>query len=70
MYCTPIVKVAAARKAHRCTWCGQDIEAGQPYERWASYDDAAFQNKMHPECAEACGDKYYLPFDNDRPVAA
>lgn len=53
MFCAPPVKVRAARKPHRCTWCGEVIEVGQPYERWMSVDDFMQTNKAHPECVIA-----------------
>ena len=50
MYCTP-AEQRKARVSHRCTNCGEAIEVGTEYVRWASYDDGkCFTNKMHPEC--------------------
>ena len=73
MYCTPEKKVTA-RKAHRCTYCGQAIEVGTTYLTWASVDGKWYSNKMHPECLDDArewghaGDFEYTPFDNDRPT--
>ena len=72
MFSTPVLR-RTARIDHRCTNCGQPIEAGKPYERWASFDDAAFTNKMHPECFESLvygadgGQFEYTPFSGERP---
>ena len=52
MFHTP-PETLKARKPHRCTSCGEMIAPGESYARWASFDDAAFTNKMHPECLEA-----------------
>ncbi len=73
MYCTPVEK-PIARKMHQCTWCAQQIMPGERYQRWTSFDDSAFANKMHPECADACndectywGENEYQAFHNERP---
>lgn len=44
------IQTITAHKEHRCTNCGESIEVGQQYLRWASFDDSACTNKMHPEC--------------------
>jgi hypothetical protein len=74
MYCTP-TELRKARKPHRCTNCGEAIEQGEDYVRWASYDDGqCFTNKMHPECLESLQDDAdggqfeYMPYSGDRPV--
>lgn len=63
-----------ARKAHVCTWCGEDIGIGERYARWMSIDEKAYTNKMHIECTDACreyckwsDDGVYTPYDNERP---
>lgn len=74
MYCTPI-EIRKARREHVCTYCGEAIEIGTRYPRWASYDDGrAFTNKMHPECLDAAredayhdGSFEYTPYNSDRP---
>ena len=50
------IKTLAARKTHCCTNCGDAIAAGATYKRWASFDDGACTNKMHPECLTAMQD--------------
>lgn len=52
MYCTPR-QILKARKPHMCTSCGEEISKGSEYTRWASFDDGAYTNKMHPECYKA-----------------
>ena len=50
MYCTPS-ETRTARKQHRCTYCAEQIEAGEQYLRWMSVNDGkAATNKVHPEC--------------------
>lgn len=73
MYCTPTQK-QKARKQHRCTYCGQIINIGEEYARWASYEDGtSAQNKMHPECLESLqaeaenGVFEYTPYSGERP---
>ena len=70
-------ELVKARKKHRCTWCGQHIEPGEEYAKWASVDDSWFTNKMHVECLGALhdeiregGDNEYIPYDNERPLSA
>lgn len=47
-------EVKAARKTHRCNWCNEDIEAGQPYVRQRNKDGAdVWTWKAHPECYAA-----------------
>ena len=66
-------ELVRARKEHQCTYCAEDILAGEKYWRWLSVDTEAFSNKMHPECWEdalagAVGGEFeYNPFSNDRP---
>jgi len=45
--------IAAARKEHNCSWCGELIEVGQPYN---SYRLEEMTVKMHPECYTALGE--------------
>lgn len=64
-----------ARKAHRCTWCGEAIERGATYEHQRVHYDGAWQeNRMHPECNDACntevaetGEREFMPHSNERP---
>jgi hypothetical protein len=53
MYSTRVCHVKAARKQHKCSWCAEKIEAGEPYAyyRWYGGDEPATV-KMHPECNE------------------
>lgn len=73
MYYTDTERVRA-RKVHQCTYCAEDILAGEHYYRWLSVDTQAFSNKMHPECWEDAlagaegGVFEYNPFSNDRPL--
>lgn len=48
-----VQRVKAARKPHRCYWCGERIEAGQPYLRWFSRSDGPYTTRVHPECEAA-----------------
>lgn len=48
--------VKAVRKAHVCDWCGEPIEAGQPTDYSAGFNDEEqvfWSSYMHPECAAA-----------------
>jgi hypothetical protein len=74
MFCGPTTG-RTARKAHRCTYCGETIEAGERYWTWSSIEDAPwFINKMHGECFDDAqewghaGSFEYIPFDNERPT--
>ncbi|MFJ3047016.1 hypothetical protein ACIPEN_14390 [Herbaspirillum chlorophenolicum] len=42
-----------AAKRHRCSWCWQNIAAGETYKRYRSFYDGAMTVKMHPECHRA-----------------
>lgn len=52
-----IQSVTKSRKQRRCDWCGEMIDAGQPYEsyRFATDGDAGTV-RMHPECLVASGE--------------
>jgi hypothetical protein len=72
-------QVRAARKAHRCIWCGQTIFPGDAY----TYERSIFEGEpqshhWHPECLEALREviRYEggepVPFDafnEERPTA-
>lgn len=50
-------KIAAARKRHACTWCGEAINVGDSYVRYRwFYEGDAGTNRMHPECDGACNE--------------
>jgi len=60
-----------ARKAHQCTYCAEEIDAGAEYvHQTGFYDGRWYTNKMHPECfADMCeGDGEFTPYSNDRPT--
>lgn len=50
----PIEHIKRARKRHVCEWCGEDIEPGQPYDRYRYYEEGEPPGtvKAHPECME------------------
>ena len=64
--------VKAARKQHKCIWCGQFILVGDPY----TYERSIFEGEpqshhWHPEClaalreaikAEGCGEYEFNPW--------
>ena len=62
-----------ARKAHRCTWCADPINAGDTYAHQTGvFDGRWYTSKMHPECFDdMCeqGDGEYTPYSNERPKA-
>ena len=72
-FCTEVVSVAA-RKAHRCTWCSEQIAVGEQHRTWRSVGNGQwFTNRMHPECESAMQDEYaewrepeYMPYQNAR----
>lgn len=46
-------QVKAARKVHRCIWCGQSIDVGEPY----TYERSIFEgdpqsHHWHQECLD------------------
>ncbi len=69
-------KVVAARKQHRCIWCGQAINVGEPYTYERSVYDGQMQtHHWHPECLPAAqaemrewNDEEFLPYEHERPV--
>lgn len=72
-------RVAAARKAHECSWCGEQIGVGESYTRyrWFRNGDAG-TCRMHPECLLAMRDAAndeggwidFMPGDNERPTTS
>lgn len=44
-------KVVKCRKPHRCGWCGEGINPGDPANyRSGKYEGDFFSDYMHPEC--------------------
>lgn len=67
----PVTQVA--KKPHRCSWCGDQIDAGEKYTRWRWFDDGdAGTIKMHQECNTAfdvdaqAGNNTFDLYDNER----
>ncbi|MDE2098651.1 MAG: hypothetical protein KGL39_15460 [Patescibacteria group bacterium] len=67
----------AARKDHRCSWCGHPIPKGARYVYSSGIWEGRFVvNKMHPECDVAAADDFresgegFTPYDNERPNRA
>lgn len=68
------VEIVVARKSHTCTWCGDAIPKGTPYQRQrAAYDGSAYSAAWHQECQKAWELEYhvyreeeFLPHENDR----
>lgn len=54
-----------ARKPHKCSSCGETIEKGQEYLRWAWFDEGSASTvKMHPECFDMhAGESYNGTFE-------
>lgn len=49
-------EIKAAKKQHRCDWCNEPIDVGQPYVRQRSVDGRdVYTWRAHPECYEAAG---------------
>ena len=49
--------VAKSRKVRQCTWCGEKINVGDPYEAYSFRDGGDFGRvTMHPECHKAMGE--------------
>jgi hypothetical protein len=46
--------VKRSRKWHRCSWCAEGIEVGQPYRAYRfAVDGETWTVHMHPECYSA-----------------
>lgn len=68
-------EVKAARKAHRCIWCGELINVGDPYLYERSIFDGRPQNHhWHGECSEASVTHFandgpeFTAYENERPT--
>ena len=69
-------EVKAAKKAHRCIWCGEAINVGEPYlyER-SIFDGNPQSHHWHGECSEdsvthfANDGPEFIPYENERPTA-
>jgi hypothetical protein len=64
-----------ARKAHRCSWCGQPIPVGEVYLRTRFvFEGYPGSNRFHLECDKAAADDYaecgegFMPYENQRPA--
>jgi hypothetical protein len=64
-----------ARKAHRCTWCGEHILVGEKYlRRRGICEDGPSTVKHHMECEEAAAADWkewgecYSMFEQQRPT--
>jgi hypothetical protein len=65
-YATP-TKVEHAKKAHKCSWCGEAIEVGSLYWRWFAVQDYADTLKFHPECYEVLPQgEEWKPYEHKR----
>lgn len=62
-------EVKACRKTHRCYWCGQHIEKGQPMTTISSIWEGDFSyTKLHPECHVALSLwQKEVPYDEEWP---
>ena len=68
--------VKKARKRHKCFWCGELIQLGEPYSYWGWASDGSVERiKVHPECdtvwQAACDDDFggvyiTIPYDHER----
>ena len=63
--------VRTTKKAHKCTYCGEPIPAGDTYcYQKGNYDGSWYESKMHAECFDdmcETGDGEYTPYCNERP---
>jgi hypothetical protein len=67
-----LVTHPAARREHRCEWCGQKILKGEKHYKFNGVWQGDFQNwRMHTECSEAWDQENegdgFSPFENQRP---
>lgn len=70
--------IKAAKTEHSCSWCGEKIRIGEPYERWRWFDSGDVTTcKLHPECYEdhtqlglTYGEWEFTLYDNPRGSAS
>ena len=56
-------KIYLAKKAHRCSWCGEQIDPKTRYRRTRAINDGRpYTEKLHPEC-DGAKDRYFLTWD-------
>jgi hypothetical protein len=63
--------VKAVRKPTRCSYCGENIEKGQPCRKWLWVERGDVCDcRMHPECWQAhvdSGEEYFDECGQERP---
>lgn len=61
---TAIKEVKKSKKSYRCDWCGQSINKGSNYYRFAQVIDGNFSSYgMHDECYSAWVNTDWTKFD-------
>lgn len=72
---TQLETIKNAKNPHRCSWCSERIDVGQPYKRYRYYNYSdAVTVKLHPECYDAMKEAHanegadfeFSPGDNPR----
>ena len=60
-----VKQIKSSRKRHRCQWCSEFIEIGQPKttQAWVWEGDFNFR-RTHPECHEAQEKWMKIQFDS------
>ena len=67
-----------ARKRHKCFWCGDPIQLGEPYSYWGWASDGGVERiKVQPECEIAwqatCNNEFdgiyvTIPYDHEKGI--